>query len=370
MSAPTRVLDRGGEAHRIVTAEQGVTIHTDNGTTIDQFTPRQYTSCTWGLRLRDAGTADIVIPPTADYDRLRDIEPWAHSVTIWDVDSGTTLWTGPIHKARASRKGMTISAKDHSAYLSRTRNPITKRWDAADPATVAGELWAAMVEAQGINTRPIVRVDPEGDRYDFQVIADEQMLDQTLSDMNSQGLRWTVVAGTPIIGPVSTKALALLGEHDFLGDGIEFVRDGSQTYNDVLVRAADSNTARARVDYHGKNLQTIVNLDSMFGVSNVNRAARQYVNHTGKPHTRLELTGGTELHPNAPVSMDDLMPSARFIIEARGVRQLFELTSVDVERRQGAVSVRVTMGTVEDDIELLDATNGKQQNMTLGGQRL
>jgi hypothetical protein len=331
----------------VVTDNQVLSLHTASGSPLYDFLPSNYADCSWGRALRDASRCSLAVPPLVDVDTLPDIVPWLHWLSVWDGDRDILLWTGPVQKVTANRRGLQLEAKDSGAYLSRLRNPMTKRWDAADPAWVAGELWDALLDQQNLNQRAIVRPDPEGDRFDYQVITDEQMLDQTISDLVNLGLRWTVVSGAPILGPLSLEPVATLDEDDFLGDGISFVRDGTATFNDVLVRGPD-NLARARVDYYGQNLQTIANVDSMFGVSNVTRAAQAYVKHTGSVRTTLELGGATELHPDAPVHIDELMPSARFVIEAQGIRQLMSLTTVEVSR----TSVKVTMEQVEEKLEL------------------
>jgi hypothetical protein len=225
-----------------------------------------------------------------------------------------------------------------------------------------------MVDRQGVNSRVIERPDPEGDRFDFQVIADDQMMDQTIGQLVDYGMRWTVVSGAAIIGPLPLEPVATLSEDDFLGDGITITRDGTAVYNDVLVRGADVHQ-RQRVEFYGQNLQSISNVDDMFGLSNVTRAAQQLVRYTGSVRTKLELPATTQLHPEAPVSIDELMPSARFVIEASGIRQLMELTGVEVSRRSGETTVSVSMESVEDDIELLKK-KPSQPAQTLGGARL
>ncbi|MBV9869138.1 MAG: hypothetical protein JO214_00705 [Frankiaceae bacterium] len=358
----------------VCTANQYVSLHTWRGVQLYQFAPSQYTEVDWGRKLRDPSTCDLTVGASdTDLDRLPDIVGWYHWLSVWDGDTDQLMWTGPIYKAVGNRGGLTINAKDHSALLARTRNPITKRWDAADPAWIAGELWRYLIEAQGLNVAPIIRTDPEGDRYDFQVITDDKHLDQTVSDLVNLGLKWTVVSGAPIVGPLPLEAVATLGENDFQGDGIDFVRDASAVYNDVLVRGPD-NLARAQVDYFGMNLQALVNMDNMFGVGNVQRAAKQYVRNTGSVTTKLQLPSGTVLRPDAPVSIEELMPSARFVIEAQGIRELMELTAVDVTRRQGTTEVKVSMEALPDRdsegnlIELAELSAQKQPVVTLGGQ--
>ena len=351
----------------VVTDNQVVSLHTGSGVTLYQFLAEHYTTSTWSRDQRDASRYTVALPHQ-DGHGFPDIVPWQHHVTVYDGDRDTVLWTGPIQKVSSNRAGLALTAKDHGCYLQRTRDPITKRWDAADPSKIAAELWRAMVDLQGVNSRVIERPDPDGDRFDFAVVSDEQMMDQTLGALVDFGLRWTVVSGAAILGPLPHTPVASLGDDDFLGEGITLVRDGSAMANDVLVRGADVRH-RERVDYFGQNLQTIHDIDNMFGVSNVKRAAQQYVRHTGTVRTRLELPPNTVLHPDAPVSIDELMPSARFVIESSGIRQLMELTGVEVTRRAGATNVSVTMESVEEDIELLKRRPG-QPVQTLGGQPL
>jgi hypothetical protein len=351
----------------VVTDDLIVSLHTHRGAQLYQFRPDQYTDCTWTRRQRDASSCDLTVPPDIDVDRLPDIVAWHHWLSVWDGERDTLLWTGPILEAKSNRRGLAIAAKDHGAYLGKTRNPITKRWDAADPSTVAGQLWAGMIAAQGLKTRAIVRPDPEGERFDFEVLQDDQTLDKTIGDLVNLGLRWTVVSGTPIIGPLALDAVETLDEDDFQGDGVTFVRDGRAIVNNVLVRGPD-NLGRAGNDYYGQNLQGIANLDDMFGVSNVQRAADRYVQDSGAVKTRLELGAGTVLAPDAPVSIDQLMPGTRLVIEASGIRQLMELTSVEVNRAAGGATVKVTMEQVTPKIELIDVQGQGAPAMTLGGQ--
>lgn len=354
----------------VVTADQVVSLHTANGVILYQFSPSDYSQLTWSRQQRDASVCNVNVPPLKAVDRLGDIAPWEHWITVWDGERSTVLWTGPVIKPSSNRvAGLTLVAKDHAAYLEKTRNPMSKKWEAADPAFVAGEMWQRMLTQKGIsNVEPIMRPDPDGDRFDFQSISDGQMLDQTMGDLVNVGLRWSVVSGVPILGPLSKDPVATLGDDDFIGSPITLVRDGSAMCNDVLV-TGQGTLAQARIDYHGQSLQAIKNLDSMSGASNVARAARSYVKETGVLRTRLVLAESTQLHPNAPVNIDELMPSMRFIAEAEGVRELVELTSVEVNRQPGVVTVKISMESAKTHEELQDLeldTPQKSQLVTLG----
>jgi hypothetical protein len=330
--------------HQIVTANQAITVHDwRTGIAAFQFTPQEYTTLDWTLKQLDAGTCDIAVPPLQGVDPLTEIAPWASWVTVWDGDTGFALWTGPVQKVSYSRTGgLTLNVKDHSAYLQRTRTTMSKEWDNTDPVHPANELWMAMLAQKGIKATPIVIPDVHGFRYDYTSVEDTKTLDQNMSDLQDLGLVWTVAAGVPILGPISYEPVAELSEDDFIGDAITLTRDGSATYNDVLVLAEGSQT-RETVEYYGQSLQTIKNFDHLSDVSNVITAAQSYVQQVGGVKTVLTLAEGTQLHPNAPVTMADLIPSKRFIIEAQGVRQKMQLTSVEVSRTAGAATVKVTM---------------------------
>lgn len=339
----------------IITPYQTVSLHTYQGVQLYQFLPKDQVHLSWSREVHEVSRCELTVPPTLDLGRLPDIVPWLHWISVWDGDAVNLLWTGPIQKVVITRDNMTISSRDVSALMSRTRGPITKKWDAVDPCVVAGELWRSMIEAHGLNVDPIIRPDPEGSALAYEVKADEKLVSDVVNDLVGLGLKWTVVAGTPILGPHPHDPVTAFNEADFLGGGLSLTRDGSQTFNDVLLRGADS-LARKRIRMGGLNLQTIVHIDSMFGVSNTDRATTQYVKHTGVIHDLIALPQGAVLHPAALVSIGQLIPTSRYVIEAFGLLSLMQLDSVEVECASGEASVKVTMESVVDLPELAKLT--------------
>ncbi|UYL88138.1 minor tail protein [Gordonia phage Evaa] len=346
----------------IITPNQTVSLHTYDGIQLAQFAPARQSSMLWSRNLRDVSRCELVVPVSPDL-ALIDVTPWLHWVSVWDSDANTLLWGGPVQKVQTTRTALTLSCRDVSALASRTRVPITKQWDTTDPSRIAAELWRAMIELHNLNLAPIVRVDPEGDFFDFETTADTKMLNTTIDDLVKVGLSWCVVAGTPILGPVPKEPVAALGEGDFMGE-LEVTRDGSATFNDVLLRGADF-SSRTRVALGGLNLQTIVNVDDLFGVSNVGRAARQYARHSAGITDILTVPGGTALRPDAPVSIDELLPGARFVVEAYGLRVLMELESVEVNLDAGDVQVAVTLDSVNELPELAEISGGGMGDLGL-----
>jgi hypothetical protein len=334
--------------HNIVTGEQIISLRTVNGVQLHQFLGSQLTTATWTRDLREVSRAEITVPATAEYLLLPDIVPWLHWVDVWDANGEELYWTGPIQKVECDWSKMVITARDSAALYARTRCPITKRWEAEDPAAIAAELWGYMIETHNLATKTIERNNPLGDRFDYRVVKDTKMLDAVFDDLVSKGLFWSVVSGIPILGPAPLKPIAALGEGDFIGAGITLIRDGAETYNDVLLRGAD-NIASVRVDRGGLNLQKIVDVDDMFGVSNAARAANQYVRYASKIRDAVSLPEGSVLHPNAPLVIGQLIPSMRVNVEAYGMLFTVELESVEVSLEAGKAEVSVKLESVNDE---------------------
>ena len=235
-----------------------------------------------------------------------------------------------------------------SALMGRTRVPLTKAWEATDPALIAAELWRSMLEQQRLTGAPVVRRDPLNDPFNFECVADAQMLDKLMDDLVGLGLCWTVVAGTVFLGPAPRVSIAGLGEDDFIDGDLTLVRDGTRTFTDVLVRAADDQT-RARTNLGGLNLQTIVDVDSLFGVSNADRAARQYLRYTSSMREAVRLDGSAVLHPSAPVTIAALVPSARVTVAAYNVLTPMEIQTVEVNQDAEDTTVAVGLESIEDN---------------------
>ena len=343
-----------GPSWKVIDDGQIVSLHTNTGVQLYQFLDNELIDLEWSRDLRGTSRCEITVPTTLDYHRIPDLVPWQHWLSVWDNSGQEMYWTGPVQKVSANRESMSVSARDISSLMTRTRCPLTKRWDTADPADVAGELLAAMMEHHSLPAEPIIRHDPLGDKFDYKAVADEQMLDALIDELVNFGLYWTVVAGTPILGPLPRTATAALGENDFVGGGITVVRDGSQFANDVLLRSADS-VSRARVPLGALNLQSIVNIDSMFGVSNTDRAVKQYARHISTIRDTVALPDNSVLHPGAPIHISQLIPSARIVVDAYGVLVLMQITGVDVRYTADAASVSLRLVSVDDELpELID----------------
>jgi hypothetical protein len=351
----------------IIEPDQIVSVHSVKGVLMYQFRAEQQTQLQWGRTLRDVSKATLTAGPMLVSGKIPDIYPWAHWMSVWSPDAKNLYWTGPIQRFVANRFGTEIDAADPAAYLGRTRVPITKSWDGVDPCIPMNEMWRALCDHHGLTAYPIMRRDPWIDLFTLDVTTDSETMDKTIKTYEGYGLRWTVIAGVPIIGPMPLEPIASLGEQHFLGDGLQLVRDGTNTYNDILLKGPDD-LARARVDLGaGVNLQTIVTVNDMFGVSNVQRATSQYVRQVGMIKTDIDVPNSAALHPDAPVALDHLVPSARFAIEAYGVRLRMELETIQVTATGNNVQVVPTFNEVPNWTELGKLQqNGGQLSMQAG----
>ncbi len=341
----------------ITPERQAISIHTHTGKPLYQYLPERTTGIEWGRTLRDMSTATVTLPPDDQLAKL-EIIPWLHWISIWDVNNiSMPLWTGPIMRPRINRNSLTLEARDCAAFMAKTRIPFTKAWEATDPAYIAEELWGALTDNHGLNVTPIVRPDPEGQPFDFQVKADTNTMDTVIRQLVDLGLRWSVVKGVPILGPASKKHIQDLGENDFLGDGLELSRDGSQSANDILLRNSDA-IARARVPMSGLNLQSIVTIDNQQGASNAERAVYEQAKYFSQIHDSVTVPQGSELHPEAPVMLDDLIPSTRFTVTGYGLRTLVELENMTVSVGSGPGRTTVSMESVVELPELATIAGG------------
>lgn len=340
---------------------QVVSLHTFQGVQLYQFLGNALIDVTWSRESDTPSRCELTVPSTLEDDKVPDIVPWEHWVSVWDDTGQHLYWTGPVQKASFTRRAMSLSCRDMSTLFSRTRCPMTKRWDIAWPVDIARELIERVVELHGLDVEPIVMpIHPlqYDERYAYAAKSDESMVDGMMDELVRLGLKWTVVAGVPILGRLSRTPIAALSENDFVGEGMTVVRDGSNFANDVLLRGGD-NLAHARIPTADLNIQSIVNIDNMFGVSNVDRAVKQHVRYTSKFHDAVTLPDNAVLHPSAPVSIEQLIPTTRLVLDAYGLVFQAELTGIDVSSSADASSVSVRVTGVNDEPTELSVVSGR-----------
>lgn len=330
-----------------------ISFHEVNGTHVGDMPAESLTQCLWTRDAVEVSRGEFAVHTEAESELLDELRPWLHWATVWDRQQ--PVWTGPVQKITIGRAASSIIARDVATFGWRTRVPLTKSWESRDPAIIAGEVYELMLDVHRIRVDPIVHLDPTGGRFDFSMVVDQRMVHQTMDDLVKLGLEWTVVKGVPVFGPVSRVPTNTLTEADFVAD-IQSVRDGTGTYNDGRIQG--KNFAETTiVELAGLRLQTLVSLDSMFGVSNIQRASQQYVQQTARIRDALVIPPSASLHPDAPISLDELVPGNLFAVNARGIANVMKLQSMTVTTGPGTYDVQVTLETVNEQTEIEKQTN-------------
>lgn len=334
--------------------EMAVSVHTADGRGVGDFPCNMVANYTFGRETAEVSTASIQIHTQGDPELVEELRQWVHWVTLWLGDQA--VWTGPIWNVRIGRTITTISARDPSIFLWRTRTPITRTFTDTAPARIADTVWRVMNQLHGIRAAPLVLPGIVEETFTVSATADSRMLHQFIDELVKVGLQWTVVSGRVVLGEFPRAPVAELQECDFLVE-IERQRDGSQTFNDVRLQGQNW-AATAVADLGGLRLQGLVSMDDMFGSSNIQRAARQYAREVARLRDDLVVPASASLHPSAPVTFDDLIPGKAFAVFTDTAQQLMRLDQVTVSGTPDSIDVQVTLITLQDDadIELIGGT--------------
>lgn len=339
----------------IISPDQMASVRTRNGVQLTQFAGAELTTMKWSREGNQTTKCSLTV--SVDAVGGADIIPWAHWVDIWTADEPYPVWSGPVQVAAKGRDSATVTAADVSVLARRTRCPITKDWDKTPVAKIAAELWTVMLARHGVDVDPLLlsgidanRVaDGHGDHVDFSVTADESMMDSVFDRLTQVGLKWSVIGGVPFLGVMTPQPVTTLMENDFLDGGLQVVRDGSTTFNDVVLRVADS-IARGTTPLGDLNLQNLIHIDDITGVSNAQTAVRTYLAYMGHIRDEVRVPDGARLSPDAPVLLEQLVPTTRIVVDAFDTATLTSVSSMDVSLAAGQCDVAVSLATAHDDL--------------------
>lgn len=331
-----------------------MSVHTVDGRMIGDFPCNIITAFQWGREQNEVSTASYDVGGLDAVDLAHEIIPWVHWTTIWH--DGEPVWTGPIQSAKGTRNSATISARDTATLLWRTRVPVTRTWTDTHTEDIAFDLWQQMLQLHKVRATPVVLSEVVRKSFTITAKAEQRMLNQVIDDLAKVGLIWTVVAGRPVLGVFSRDPVVSLEECDIMAE-LEWLRDGSQTFNDVRVQG--QNWAQTAVaDLAGLRLQTLVSMDDMFGASNIQRATLQYAQDSARIKDQLVVPGSASLHPQAPVSLNDLVPGKVWAVHTDTASQLMRLDQVSVTGSPGSIDVQVGLVALEQQDEIAQLVGG------------
>lgn len=333
--------------------EIAVSVHTVDGRKLGDFLCDDIESVMWRREMSEGSQCELTIFSESAAELLEDLRPWVHWMTVWH--SGRPMWRGPIQSATLGRSFAKIVLRDPSTFMWRTRVPLTKTWVDSDPTVIADEMLLSMFELHRISDVPIV-IPGVTESFTYRAEADSRMVNQTFDDLLKLGLQWTVVAGVFILGKFDQTPFVELADCDFLVD-IERLRDGTGTFNDVRVQGKNfAQTAVAPLG--GLHLQTLVSLDDVFGVSNIQRATQLYVNETAGIRDVLQVPSGASLHPDAPIHLADMIPGRVLRVTSGLISSLMMIDQVVFSASSTAQDTQVTLVAVQENTELAQLVPG------------
>lgn len=285
---------------------------------------------------------------TADNALCNDLEPWLHQVAVFRDDE--PVWRGFVHKTTAANNQLTVVARDPSIWFSKRRVVRNTIWRDADPSRIAADTIRDALEAFdpfGL-VQNMVEM-PTGLWVDYDAKMGEQMVSDVLKDMVAAGLQWTVTGGRLVIGPAPREHItARLDDSHF--DSLPTIeKDGSNVVNDLIIlgKGASGQYFDYGSGFAGL-LQGIEKADALTTEFQcINEARTQVRNRTVAPRV-VAMDGNSKLMPNAPVSVEELVPGCLVPVatETTGIliASRMELRELSVKATRSGDEVSVTLG--------------------------
>jgi len=335
-------------------SDVSVSIHTVDGRRVGDFPCGVVNSFNWSREQNEVSVCSFDVATQGDPDLVDELLPWVHWATVWHGDA--EVWTGPIQTVKITTASTTVSARDTATFAARTRVPISRTWVDTHPEEIAFDLWTAMLQLHRVRVTPTVLSEVVQKSFTITAKAQQRMLSQLMDDLTKVGLLWTVVAGRPVFGPFSRDPVATLQDCDFMVE-LERHRDGTKTFNDVRIQGQNW-AQNAKADLAGLSLQTLVSLDDMFGSANIQRAALQYAQDSARIRDELVVPGNASLHPQAQVTLDDLVPGKTFVVHSGTASQLMRLDRMSVNGSDRGIDVQVGLVALEAKDEIAKLVGG------------
>ncbi|RJO72969.1 hypothetical protein D5S18_22085 [Nocardia panacis] len=304
------------------------------------------TQFTWSRELNEVSRCQVQAP-LQELSTI--VTPWVHWISCWHGQG--LQWFGPIQEVTRDRTSMSIDARDAAVLMWHTRTQITRKWQQLSVAPIAADMWRSMLELHGVQADPVVLPAlASASRYDVSVTGDLRYVQQDMADLAKLGLRWTVVRGRPVLGTQPTDVAAELADCDFT-QGMSIKRSGAKTSTDVRVQGKNGAWIERR-ELAGLHLQSLVSLDDLFGVANIQRAAAEYVGRIAVIRDELVVPQSATLSPDSPVELDILVPGINIAVSALGLRTILRLNQVQVSGSSSGIQVAVSLATPDDRTEL------------------
>lgn len=336
-------------------------------------------------RLDDISEAEVSIPIQDAIDSpccrcLADIEPWCHELVIHR--DGEIVWKGVVQEVRYAADRVTIKAKDKLAWLTVRvpEAPIINTDQNVSLTTTASKIIQLGIDDDDSMCFNNCIIDlGDGLEGDFRVARiraftafDGTVFDQ-LQSLAESGIDYTVVRGCLILGSddIQVAPIAVLTDEHLLGS-IEIVKDAAEIGNRFYSHFDEDDTvegcngilvdgqqvipcpvvADATNRYCYGLIERVVS-DAVIGIPNpvvAKSIAQQYATASSNPPRRIDFPAGTQLSPNTPWALNDMIPGQKVRVALTGyclpVNTDFVLQKVVVNDKPEGESVSVELGAL------------------------
>lgn len=327
-----------------------------------------WTQIEWGRVLDDTSSATVQAGAGCCGEILESqVRPWSHTLAIYRKVQGSVgygrVWSGPVMAIR-DRDALTLEARDLSAWCDHRLVHDDHDHVAEDLADIYQSLWDDAMAPDPVPDYTL-SLTASGTTGDRQVLTDSHTLaGDPLRELGRTGLDWTVLDRVQIVGPseIDTPAVATLIDSHFVGDP-EVVVDGSTQANLWYVSGSgggaegDEVSGFASVSPGADGLlESVASESSILDDLSADENAQTRLDRSSMPQRYVT---DADLHSDAPVPMERLIPGARVRLALTGrclpVRTTERLSSVKVtaSRDGNAVTEKVSislqpLGTTED----------------------
>lgn len=373
-------------------ASYTVTVHYQGGQRVYCYLDT-VRSVTWSRERRGTSTAEVVISAqslTPDCSALvRDIWPLAHEITIYRDDRA--VWQGPLVRRTSSKDVgsqtlITLYAEDPSYWLKRRMPRTTERLESTEITAVGRAIMASTFGVRDPNLTNHIVAWTANRNITHTIQAYGRWAIDELSEVAGQGMDWSYVGRTLFLSPPAdenTVAQGQLVSKHLLGQ-VELELDGDQYASLVYAAPQPQEGVWNALEgvggaspYFGL-VEYVVQTDNTWNLDDdgnfepagedglteaqtrqaLIRAAQSRHTQMSRPPMTIRASDNAKLSPEAPISMDRLVPGARIDVALDPQEFLFalvrpmRLTRVDVTWDSAGESVGVSLvqiGTSSDN---------------------
>lgn len=329
------------------------------------------TDVKWNRSLNDIAEASITVAkPSASpecCDALGQAEPWIHELTLYR--DGELVWQGPIRRTIETRDTFVVEAVDVFAWLDHVVNtyvmrfradgpdldrrpgPVTKIAEtimrlnlANSPLSIPADWAGILAYVVRQDTPTVITFEKDGTNNTSVWAA---YVGDILRELTKRGLTFTTVGRSVVLrgrATNATRALARLSLDHIMGD-VQVIRDGTTTATAAwATNQQDVDTATGRTEVMGQFGTAYGRMDSLVHVEEDGDASAAETIAALRHAATADLAGryptpiaisipdGSQLSPNAPVTVNDLVCGERLDVVSTGfctrVAQGFVITDV------------------------------------------